>query len=238
MWIPIALGLSCWGLYLLDRLLDAHRSLRAAYYPRMRERHLHHWRLRRMLFPLALAALFTAGLLALWQMPRPALLRNGILAAAALVYFFAVHSRRRFLHSAIRFKELMVALIFTAACTVPVIARVHGKADILAASLAYAALAWLNCYAIESWEQDATTAFTAAVRSICIIAAAALLFAATLLFKAQPYIVALLLCAAASAAMLFLLDRRRNAFSPLTLRIVADLALLTPVFLLLPGIRP
>jgi hypothetical protein len=131
----------------------------------------------------------------------------------------------------------MVALIFTAACTVPVLARVQSVSVFLPAELAYVALAWLNCHAIESWEV-ANTAFSFIVRLFSLVSVAAVLVASAFLLKSQPLTIALLFCAAISAAILFLLDRRRHMHSPLTLRICADLALLTPVVLLLPMVHP
>lgn len=236
LWIPISLGFCCWGFYLLDRLLDARRSLASAQYSHMRTRHLHHWRRRRILFPLAGAALFVASMLAVWQMPHAAFIRNGLMAAAALLYFSLVHHGRSGL-SAFKLKELLVALIFTSACTVPVISRVPNGTFLLPAFLAYTALAWLNCYAIESWER-ATTAFTPTVLSLSAATGTALLIAIAFQYKTQPSLVALFFCAITGAVLIFFLNDQRNRFSPLTLRICADLALLTPVALLLPVIHP
>lgn len=236
-WIPLALGLACWSFYLLDRLLDARRSLNAANRSRLRARHLHHWRFRQILFPIALAAFVTAAVLALAQMSRPALLRNGALAAATLLYFSGVHGVRLSRPTAFHFKELFVALIFTSACMAPVLARMGNHLIFLPAFLAYSALAWFNCYAIEAWERTRLTALNSAARVTAAIAAALVLSRAVFLAPAHPQRALLLLCALASAALLFLLDRLRHRFSPLALRIAADLVLLTPALLLLPGFK-
>jgi len=52
----------------------------------------------------------------------------------------------------------------------------------------------------------------------------------------QPRIAALLAAAAASSLLLALLDRLRANPTPLALRALADLVLLTPIVLLAPGL--
>ncbi len=237
-WIPFALGFACWSFYLLDRLLDARRSLHSANFTRLRARHTHHWRFRKILFPLALAALAAAVFLAFAQMPRPAILRNGALTAVTLLYFSRVHGASPAQPSTFRFKELFVALIFTSACAAPILSRMQDRLIFLPVFLAYSALAWLNCCLIEVWEQPIASVLNPALRIASAIACALVLMLAGILAPAHPRLALLFLCALSSAALLFLLDRHRHRCTPLTLRIAADLVLLTPALLLLPVFNP
>ena len=165
-WLPLLLALVTWTVYIADRLLDARAALRAGTTHRLRQRHLFHWRHRRILVPLALAAFFAALAMVIALMPATIRERNTVLAAATLVYFTRVHSlprlltRRRPASSLLlsfRFpsKELLVALLFTAACALPVFSRLPAAnaASPLAATVAFfSLLAFVNCHAIERWE--------------------------------------------------------------------------------------
>jgi hypothetical protein len=175
-----------------------------------------------------MAALF----LVLHSMPLAARERNSVLAAAAMAYFTSVHSPRRL---RVRFpKELLVGILFTLACTMPVWTRMPAHRGMLAAPiLVYIALAWLNCVAIETWESGAL-ARSSIFRCTLALAAVALAGSAICAWEQQRR-PALLLCAAAlSAALLAVLDRVRRRLAPTSLRAAADLALLTPLALLLP----
>jgi hypothetical protein len=112
----------------------------------------------------------------------------------------------------------------------------------------YTALAWLNCHAIETWEnetwenkawenKDAKTPAPAGVGSRIANRAVGLtllgLLAALITGLFGQSRVALVLAAAAlSAGLLGQMDHRRRNFSATALRAGADLALLTPLALL------
>ena len=161
------------------------------------------------------------------NMPPAARQRNTILAAAAIAYFSAVHNPWR---PKLRIpKELLVAILFTLACTLPTIARMSsGQITLATPILAFIALAWLNCQAIETWESTTPTS---------ILKPALTLTAATLIMAAASHhhlrITLLLLTAAISSALLALLDQQKQKLHPTTLRALADLVLLTPAALLI-----
>jgi hypothetical protein len=93
----------------------------------------------------------------------------------------------------------------------------------------YAALAWLNCLAIDRWES--ARAFDVAWPAGLIAAGAILLALAS---APRDMGLALLLAAcAASALLLGLLHRQRDRLTPLASRCAADLVLLTPLICLM-----
>ena len=209
----------------------------------MRDRHFFHWRHRRSLIPIACATAAIAIILIADRMPAAVRDRNSVLAAAALVYFSGVHSTarlpvwlRKLVSSKLLSKELIVGLLFTAGCIAPTIARVHFISWPFCVCFAlFAMLAWINCSAIESWESSrlpSRVPLQTAVLAISAIAASGAM--AFLNWRLS----ALACSAAISALLLSLLDRRRAAISPLTLRALADLVLLTPLVAVLLGATP
>jgi hypothetical protein len=175
-------------------------------------------------------------------MPAPARERNSVLAAAALAYFTRVHSTRKlpsrwlsgFLPS-FR-KEFLVGLLFTAACVLPALSRASGTSLSLvalsAAAGVFALLAWLNCHAIDRWENLEPAQRSPIFRQACVLAVAGLLLA-FILFPAQPRAAALVLAAAVSSLLLSLLDLVRARLTSVALRAAADLVLLSPLALIL-----
>jgi hypothetical protein len=243
LWVPALLMLAVWAVYVADRLLDARNGLRRVNLQFLRERHLFHWRHRRVFLPLAVLAAVAAAFLVIALMPTAARERNSVLAAASLVYFTRVHAGRALRPTFTRGlrptfpKELLVGLLFTAGCVIPAWSRsAFPVAALLVPSAFFAILAWLNCHAIDRWEAAANNtapqriAFTA-----CIVAVAGLL-AAALLLHVQPRSAALLAAGAMAALLLALLDALRDRLAPVALRAAADLALLTPL-LLVPAAR-
>jgi hypothetical protein len=228
-WWPAAIvGLSAWAFYIADRLFDARRARTP-----LRARHHFHWRHRRVFIPLGAVCGVAALALVAWKMPIRTELDDSVIAAAAVAYFAGVHGldetgrtgvrRRRVVR-----KELLVAVVFTAACAAPMLARTGSKlleAPLLAA---FAAVAWLNCHAIESWESGEARSVRAAALWLmgALLAAAA---GAALL--QQGRIGLLLLTAALSSALLWWLDGARARLSSIATRALADLVLLTPLVL-------
>jgi hypothetical protein len=234
-WVPWLLACGTWTVYVGDRLLDAHRAVRSQDYSALRERHFFHWRHRGSFIPLACTTAVIAAALIVDRMPAAVRDRNSILAAAALLYFSGVHSTAqlpRWLRRCIS-KEFLVGLLFTAGAGVPGIARVHIMAWPFCLCFAlFVLLAWINCTAIESWESSRIPSTvrrrTALLSILCISASCALAFV-------NWRLSALASSAALSALLLSLLDRKRAAISPLTLRALADLVLLTPLLAVLLG---
>ena len=240
----LVIVLGVWTVYVGDRLLDARANLRSPAENTLRERHYFHWRHRRVLVPLASAAGAATAILVLACIPFVARERDSVLAAASLAYFARVHqghlspARRShpFLQGLIT-KELLVGLLFALGCALPALGSAF-TADLPArwalpgAVAFFAALAWLNCSAIDFWESE----FPGRGRWLPGIAflLSAIGFAVALLLGSFAPRPALLLASGALGAMFIaLLHRSRARLSPLTLRAAADLVLLTPAIVIL-----
>ena len=100
---------------------------------------------------------------------------------------------------------------------------------ILVAAFFFAALAWLNCAAIQRWESGEANGIAPMG---CMLGCAGIAAALALCFV-DARVAALLLSGSVSALLLALLDRRRKQLTPLALRACADVVLLTPLVLLL-----
>lgn len=231
LWVLLLQVLVVWTVYVGDRLLDARAGLRR--WDRksagdLRERHYFHWRHRRVLAPMAAAAACAAAAIVLHWMPPATRARDSVLAAASLAYFTSVHAtsiagQARRIFS----KELLVGVLFTVGCALPVAPHVEWR--IFAAPLAFlAALAWLNCRAIERWESGGQ-----GIARVAILMAAAGATAAAFVLAVDARAAALLAAGAASALLLAVLDGARRRVSQVTLRAAADLVLLTPALLLI-----
>jgi hypothetical protein len=101
--------------------------------------------------------------------------------------------------------------------------------SIIACFAFFAALAWLNCSAIESWESK----LGFRVGSTAVFLGLVGLTAGFSLASVAPRGSALLVAGAVSAFLLTMLDRIRGRVTPLALRSAADLVLLTPLALLI-----
>jgi hypothetical protein len=165
-------------------------------------------------------------------MPGGARERNAILALAGITYFSSVHTQTKI--RALLPKELLVAVIFTAGCVLPTIGRTGALSAAFVVVIAFfAALAWLNCHAIERWESVGESCSGPQILSATALLAMAGFLGAIILFAAHSSEAALLGAGAASAVLLALLDQIRGRLTSLALRTAADLVLLTPLVLLL-----
>jgi hypothetical protein len=230
LWVPVLLACGTWAVYIADRLLDARSALATGNTRGLRPRHFFHWRHRRVFVPMAVAAATVAAAIIFTLMPAGIRERNSVLAAAALVYFSGVHlpRRPRWLLPILS-KELLVGILFAAGCALPTLTRLHletaPRFAFFAAVAFFAAIAWLNCHAIDRWESACSAGPAAS-----LLAVAGLLLA----FVCIPLNLrcsALFAAGSASALLLAILNRRRNHLAPLTLRATADLVLLTPLVL-------
>jgi hypothetical protein len=233
-----ALGLTVWLIYVADRVLDGMKAevLSTA-------RHLFYRRYRvQMTVWFLLTAVVTAWLSLKYV--NPAVIHGSTrLGAAVAIYFAAVHLappaiQRRWP------KELVVALIFAAGAWLPVWCEAHLIATRFAVPfLLLAASLWINAVGIECWErtgeaearvamEPALTRFVAthlgpiaaaiAVTSTCLCLADPKPFAARSLYAA---------IAMSAIALAGLEASHRRITLPL-LRVLADVALLTPLLLL------
>jgi len=236
---PLLLALGTWLIYIVDRILDGLRGASG----QLRERHFFYARHRSGV----LVAGAFASLALLWlivtRMNPVARREDVVLFGAALIYFCLIHVWAPQSRTGIEHwfpKEIAVAIVFAAAIAVPAWSRLPGQRIALAPLVAlFALLCWLNCVAIEKWEQplspDSGPAHPStrwAHRHLPLaagrIAVLSVVAAAVSLLSAGPAAMTALYLAYAISALLFLAFDRSRLRSP-DLRIAADAALLTPL---------
>jgi hypothetical protein len=207
----ILLVLSVWLIYSLDRVFDAWKK--AGGMPR----HLFYGRHWRMVLPLWTLTLTIAGWLAWTRLPEPILQRGCILLAAVGLYFAVAHSLRIAWP-----KEAVVAVLFALGASLSAWGHVHSTADV-ATIVLFSSLCWINCAAIEQWE-NRTDGWPVTAAALCVAALAIVILA-----HDRPVLSA---AETASALAFVLLDRGRKHLSRDALRVLADVALLSPLFFL------
>ena len=253
---PLLLALGTWLVYVADRILDGTRANPSS---PLRERHRFHTNHRK--------AFLTAGAIVgcalLWliiaRMTANARFEDTVLFSAALLYLVLVHEPRLGgtgapgdRSSSLGWKtswlpkELAVGIVFAAATAVPAWSRLGAGHRILFPAVAmFAAVCWLNCVAIERWENlnpagqvqsptsHATTRWTAKhFRQMALTLAAisaALAFAS---IASNSGTLAIYLAVMSAALCLAAIDLFREKLSSLHLRVAADAALLTPLILI------
>jgi hypothetical protein len=222
-WLPaILLSVAVWAIYAADRMLDAWRG------DAPEPRHQFYRRYWRIFLPIWIGVVSLGGLLAALRMEESLLRRGVALSAAVVLYLGIVHlapARLRRLWP----KEIVVAGLFAIGASLETWPRVRGADDALTIVL-FSCLCWINCRAIESWERRAApewpvTALAAAVAAVALL----------MLAPHRP----ILCCAETVSAIAFVwLDRSRLRLSSNALRVLADVALLSPLPLLpLAGLR-
>lgn len=256
------LALGTWFVYVADRLLDGWRSIDTA---ALRDRHWFYLRHRR---PFVIAwAILAVPLAYLIFFRVPLAVRNDdvILCLIGVAYFLLIHRRcvrrgnarlfSRLSHSIS--KELAVGFLFAISTGVPAWVRLHGDCALLLAAVAlFGAICWLNCVAIQTWEDaeaeqeimlrilsssapggsgkapNRVTPFLGAHLTGFSVAVG--LLGLGLAFAAASTRASLPFAAVAASALLFLvLVRNSGRFHAQSLRIAADAALLTPLVFLL-----
>ena len=234
----LAMIITVWMLYAADRLMDARLiGTNSTRHEDLEARHYFHHRHRRAFF---IGIVFGSIALAILlpHLEAQAIRLYLILGGLVCGYFILIHATS----SAHRLpKEIAVGLCFAAAIFIPTVARRPDlRSPLLPFAILFAALCSLNCLFIYAWEHDGshTTdrphAITRlALRNLPLLAVLLTLSSAAItLFDHHapwpvPYAIAL------SAALLLLLHNHRLAIVPITLRAAADLALTTPLLLLL-----
>lgn len=238
-WPIVFLSLATWLCYVGDRIQDARSALAGS---ELRARHHFYgnwWRGHRssLLALVCVAALVcaTTGLLAL---PAPLLVYYGALTLASLLYFAWVHSGREQSARALA-KEAAVAIIFALGCILPAWSSASStlRYQLAPAGMLFAMLCWLNCVAIERWEGRGIVGAHAhpsthwAARHLnALLIACALAAAALAIWRytvGRPTALAPYL--ACAFVLLAALERWRLRLSVDSLRIFADVALLTPL---------
>jgi hypothetical protein len=112
--------------------------------------------------------------------------------------------------------------------------RRSGDWPLFACFAFFAALAWINCCAIESWESSEKHASVFLHAAMLTLVGAAISAA---LLHTNPRAAALALAGTTSSLLILLLDRARFRISGLTLSVLADMVLLTPALILPLGVH-
>jgi len=225
--------LAVWMIYAADRLLDSRNPETHD----LEARHRFHHRHRTGFLAVILLGACALVWLLLYLDPR-ALKLYVLLATLLAAWLLLVHARPTASSRRLP-KELAVGLCFSAAVFIPTVARVPLlQTALLPAAALLAATCTLNCLFIYAWEHPsprvqahwttrwATNHLLQLSSSLCALA----LFA--LLTLPVPYVRLPALACAFSALLLMTLNRLRNCFSTVHLRAAADVALLTPLLLL------
>lgn len=237
----ITLGLGTWCVYVADRLLDGWHTRPDR---TLRERHLFYARHRRLFLTALIGAALPLAYLILVRAASAVRIDDIVLAVLGLIYFLLIHipaSRSKFDSEAWIPKEMAVGILFAIAATVPVWSRLPAEEPWMLLSVAlFAGVCWWNCVAIQIWEDrsETDTRQTEPMHALTLWMGSKLqIFAATLaVISAGSAAIApasgmrILLASCSLSSLLFLLLSRYNRqLHCRTLRVVADMALLTPL---------
>jgi hypothetical protein len=234
---PAILAIGTWLIYVADRMLDGYRKPPATL---LQQRHRFHTRYRGLFLLASLPAAAFLIALIVTRMTANARREDMVLFLIALLYLFLVHRPQGVLSSRLP-KELAVGVVFAAATAVPVWSRLSaGRATILPAIALFALLCWLNCVAIERWESGpgnldrehstSTTLWTVRhVPALAVALTASCGLVGMLAVRQSSSTAPLYLAMFGSCTVFLAIDRERERFSTLSLRILADVALLTPL---------
>lgn len=233
-WEPLALGLAIWALYAADHVFDALRGKSSVREPGRKAFHRVHWQIMAVL-----AVCSGAGSLAitLSSLSDTILVSGLAIAAFVLVYFVSVHC------IPVRWRgfwprEAAVALGFGLGTFAPLVpAGSLPSIALIAASIVFFSLCWLNCCAVETWEWQrsgrpsegtphASTQWIAHHLSpLAIGVGAVALLIALWLDRGRE----LGMAGFSSGAALCLLSESQDLFSDSILGVSADLALCVPL---------
>ena len=208
----VLLLLTVWLIYAADRILDARkgecRSPRHEFYRR-------YWP---ELLPVWIGILGLTSWLAVEHLPAGLFLRGAALLGAVGMYFALVHSG-----ILLRWpKEAAVGVLFALGASLVAWGKVRTAADV-ATILLFSGLCWMNCIAIQRWEVEKLD-WSPRIAAMVLACAAV-----TLLCTHRPILGGAEL---ASAFAFLLLSHQRRRLSADALRVLADVALLSPLLFL------
>jgi hypothetical protein len=209
----LVLGLSVWAIYLTDRLMDVQRP------PAANEPARHRFcREHRKLAIGLLTTVLIADLCVAVVWLRPAIFRNGLVAAFAVLSYFAFFVCGR---EGKQGKHASAAFIFTVGVFLVAWTRTPKPWQSLSGpAVAFYALCYGNLVLIEKWEQGAATSqgwiWMGLLAAICALCGHSRWYAAV----------------ASSGVGLALLDFRGATLPQEVRRVLADAVLLTPLLIL------
>ncbi len=224
----VALGSTVWIIYVSDRLLDSRHVLTEISSSRHQFYRQHRWE-------------FVAGLLLVFSVLAEALcflnrtvLRNGIVTALTVgLYLVIIHANSRAARQWFP-KEFAVGVIFAAGTCLATWSKTDVKLGLFAPAACFAALCWLNCAAIDYWENDRLheqrrAALTSNSLECALLAVAVFSAILTSLASVQGVFASI----AFSAILLLAVHRCRPGLSPDARRVLADACLCTPALFII-----
>ncbi|MCU1292266.1 MAG: hypothetical protein JWP08_1116 [Bryobacterales bacterium] len=234
----LALALTVWMIYATDRLLDVRRSE----VPLLTERHRFH---KKHAQSISIAVVFCLGaLVPITILLRPVLLRDGLMLSAVVALYFALVHVLPTALSRWCPKEMAVGIVFALGAGLAPWSRMQRPEPLIVPLVLFAFLCWLNCAAIEVWEgapsgqrssgspHPLTLWLTRWIRLLSVLTATA---GALLLSLSKEHVV--FAPVVLSALAFTWLDGERERLPADALRVLADVPLLSPLVLLLLGMR-
>ncbi len=237
----VTLGLGTWCVYIADRLLDGYSAQTSI---ELRERHFFYARHRRIFFVLLLATSLPLTYLLLLRVATRVRTDDTLLAVLGLVYFALIHSSDRHNRTIKRVwmpKEISVGILFAIATAVPTWSRIQqDKLWMLLTVGCFACICSWNCVAIQIWEDENIEDYRRAepIHRLTAWLGLRLRGCAFLMILSFAYLAALaptlnirILLASCSLSGVFflLLHHYHPQIHRRTLRVAADMALLTPL---------
>ncbi|MGA9957271.1 MAG: hypothetical protein WBQ06_03250 [Acidobacteriaceae bacterium] len=252
----VTLALGTWCVYVADRLLDGWRSVDMT---DLRDRHWFYLRHRKPFVVAWIAAALPLAYLILFRVQPAVRTDDVILCLIGIGYFLLIHHRSE---GDLFSKELFVGFLFSIATAVPTWTRVQESRGLLLTAIAtFGAACWLNCVAIQTWEDaeasrersqhhfaasrardvnlqqsrkprraltdllgEHLTAFAVVIEMVALSLAS---------FPDGRAVWPLFIAVAASSLVFVALIHRNVRLSALSLRVLADGALLTPLLFFL-----
>ena len=179
------------------------------------------------MLPIWSAVFALAGWLAWTQLPSSLFQRGVMVMALVALYFGLVHLTPAALRHTWP-KEAAVAVLFALGASLAAWNQIRSVEDV-ETILLFSCLCWINCVAIEQWEGKQSGGWPIDTAAIGVAAAALIL-----LHQHRPVLSA---AETASALAFVFLDRGRHRFTADAMRVLADVALLSPIlFLPMAGI--
>jgi hypothetical protein len=229
------LGFGVWLVYIADGILDGLGNLHSL--PVETARHRFYRVNRRAILPWMIPVFAGTVWLSVTKLDPPLFRAYSILAVPVCIYFAIVHVSPRYVQSHWP-KELAVALLFASGVCLPVLIRLKSQDSMLIPFGAYIAILWINAVGIQCWEANLhpparyclkpkiTQLIAIHLRdtAITIVAASGLLA-----FYLGPSERPLCGAVAISSLSLGVLDLVQDRLARDALRVLADVALLTPI---------
>jgi hypothetical protein len=222
--VTAALALAVWCIYVADRLLDTARFRVQGVTAR------HRFSLHNRA-PLILALVTGVVLLALLStaVPGPILEAGWLLGLFVGIYFVAVHCARVLPVRTGCAKELCVGFTFAAGSTLPVWSSTGVHSRLLIPAILFGSICAVNCLAIELWESRVGNRVRMSSTLLQWLSASLAAFAALCFFLSPPALHPIHAALCGASLLLFALLHDAGRFSAVWLRVLADVALCTPL---------